>query len=300
MAVTIARQSSLITRVVQARAPGTCGELVQGQFDGGLDFLITFPVDLWSQVEVEVDRASPLVKVFPPSKIKTQMAVRRTLDFLGQPTIGAKVFVSSTLPEGKGMASSTADIVAACKATAGALGRSLSGDEISRIAISIEPSDGIMYPGVVCYNHRQGGLLKRLGYLPLMEILVVDLGGEVDTLEFNKVPKNYFPCELSEIRRAYELVARGIQEQDPALIGMAATISARVNQRLLYKPHLEAIIEVAEAAGAYGVSVAHSGTVVGLLFGRDAGNAISRTEQAIRTTFNPALNMFRTRSISVW
>ena len=38
------------------------------------------------------------------------------------------------------------------------------------------------------------------------------------------------------------------------------------NQELLPKPQLESVLDLAQAAGAVGVNVAHSGTVLGLLF----------------------------------
>ena len=124
---------------------------------------------------------------------------------------------------------------------------------ISEIAGRIEPSDGLMYPGVVCYNHRAGRLIEPLGALPPLDILVVDLGGQVDTLTFNSRPKQYAVAEIKTLQRAYEWVKTGIETGDLALIGRAATLSGRVNQRLLPKPPLEALIRIAEKRGAWGV-----------------------------------------------
>ena len=250
-----------------ARAPGTCGELVQGQFSDNVDFLVTLPIDLWSAVQVEIAPGLRSITVCPESKSKTRQAVSMALEALGCPDAEVHVLVASEIPIGKGMASSTADIVAVCRATASALGRSLSPETISGIAGRIEPSDGVMYPGVVCYNHRAGRLIEPLGPLPPLDILVVDLGGEVDTLRFNTYPKRYSPADLITLQRAYEWVKAGVKTGDLALIGRAATLSGRVNQRLLPKPPLEVLIRLAEKNGALGVNVAHSGTVAGLLFG---------------------------------
>ena len=280
-----------------ASAPGTCGELVQGQFKNGDDFLVTLPIDLWSEVQVEVDTASSIVQGTPINKEKTRLAVRKTLDFLGYSKVGARFNVVSAIPEGKGMASSTADIVAACRATATALGLSLSPEEISSIAIEIEPSDGVMYPGVVCYNHRRGMLIESLGTLPQLNILAVDLGGWVDTLQFNQTPKEYSPEELDEIGQAYELVKAGIREQNLGIIGAAATLSARVNQRLLPKPHLETLIEISSKYGAYGVCVAHSGTIAGLLFEQGASDAFENASYEIWRQIDRTLIMYALQSL---
>jgi L-threonine kinase len=280
----------------EARAPGTCGELVQGRFADGTDFLVTLPIDVWSTVQVTVVPDLP-VTVHPASRAKTRQAVRLALDALGRPDMGARVSVESDLPVGKGMASSTADIVAACRATAAALGYSILPEMISHIARQIEPSDGVMYPGIVCYDHRRCRLIERLGHLPPLDILVVDLGGEVDTLAFNTLPKNYADAELAAIQNAYDLVVGGLRTGSAALIGRAATISARVNQRLLVKPHLEPLIQIAGAYGAYGVNVAHSGTVVGLLFGSGNRGAMQRVREAVLSVVDPSLKMWTVRTL---
>ncbi|MCA2002872.1 MAG: GHMP kinase [Chloroflexi bacterium] len=297
------------------RAFGTCGELVQGQFDSGEDFLITLPVDLWSEARVTIDVNSSGVRsgINPclspwksaeadsssspkgfhelssglkpretvPEKTKTSLAIRKALDCLGFPAWGATFQVRSDLPEGKGMASSSADIVAACRAVSAALNLPLPAEEISRIAVSIEPTDGVMYAGVVCYNHRTGNLLESLGEMPPANLLILDLGTQVDTFAFNQIPKNYTAAERKKIQRAYQLVRDGIQMRDIAQVGLGATLSAEVNQRLLPKPHFETLLRMAREYDASGVCAAHSGTVLGLLFAPRLSHRIAAARRAI-------------------
>ena len=42
-------------------------------------------------------------------------------------------------------------------------------------------------------------------------------------------------------------------------------MSARANQAILFKPELETVIEIGESHGAAGVTIAHSGTVIGIM-----------------------------------
>jgi len=284
-------------RQAAASSPGTCGELVQGQFLTGEDFLVTFPVNLWSEVRLELDFTTPKIQCTPGDKYKTRLAVRKTLDFLEYPLYGAKIHIISDIPEGKGMASSTADIISACRATGEALGSTLTPEEISRIAIEIEPSDGLMYPGAVCYNHRRGRLIETLGVLPQIDILAVDLGNFVDTLQFNQIPKNYSVEELSRLEYAYDLVRSGIREKDLSKVGMATKISAQINQRLLPKPSLDALIEIADLCGAIGVCVAHSGAIVGLLFDQGKKEAIGKAKNMIWQRIAPMLMIYELRSM---
>jgi L-threonine kinase len=190
-----------------------------------------------------------------------------TLEFLGEPAVDAELWLDSRIPRGKGMASSTADVSAAIVATAGALSQEMSPEQIAEIALGIEPSDGVMFPKIVIFDHLQGRTARPLGSPPPMRVAVLDFGGEVDTLEFNNTEReNALRCLQTKMTEAASLIERGIREKDYLLVGRGATISSFANQEILFKPHLDAVIEFANEVGAAGVNVAHSGTVIGLLF----------------------------------
>lgn len=256
-----------------AKAPGSCGELVQGTLNGE-SFHVSCPINLYSQVKVVLnDEGKPRPSkeergevIGPPDRWKTQEAIKRTLKFFGKENLGASFEINSKIPLGKGMASSTADIGAASLALANALKKKITPQEIAKIALSIEPTDGTLFEGITLFDHRNGALFKFLGRTPDMEILIVDLGGRVDTLEFNKKDLTKINQEREEeIKEALKLVEEGIKRKNPGLIAKGATISAFSNQRILYKPALDRIWKISQEAGALGVNVAHSGTVVGIL-----------------------------------
>ena len=251
-----------------AKAPGSCGELVQGTLNGE-SFHISCPVDLYSRVNVTLNSNGKVVG--PSGKWKTKEAIKRTLKFFGQEDLGANFRIDSQIPLAKGMASSTADIGAASLATAKALNltekrKKITPQEIAKIALSIEPTDGTLFNGIVIFDHRNGALFKFLGKAPDMKIFVIDLGGKVDTLEFNKKDLAEINRQRDgEVKEALKLVKEGIEGGNPELIAKGATISAFSNQRILYKPGLNRIWKVSQEAGALGINVAHSGTVVGIL-----------------------------------
>ncbi len=272
-----------------ALVPGTCGELVQGTLSGK-NFLITCPVNWYSRVTVKIGRPAERRTgrapgagcriLFPADRIKTAQAVRKALDREGRPDLGAVIDVASSLPVGKGMGSSTADLSAACFAVAAALGRRLSPEAVAEIALSIEPSDATFSRGIVLFDHVEGQIYERLGEPIPIGLLALDFGGAVDTLEFHRRSDLAILNAANEtaVSRALELVRDGLRRQDPARLGEGATMSALANQRVLPKPGLEAIIDYAMAQGAYGVNVAHSGTVVGVLLplGREAEERLIR------------------------
>ena len=249
-----------LNKNITVRTPGTCGELAQGVIDGGY-FHITCPVNLFSYVSVELAKKTEI----PFNKWKTKKAVEKMLKLFRE-KINLKVQIQSKIPVSKGMASSTADIVGVCLATANLLNLKISEDSISKIALSIEPTDGTMFTGITLFDHREGKTKEYLGSAPKMKILVVDLGICVDTIEFNK--KTFLHTHLSnqkKIKKAFELIKTGIRQNDIHMIGKGATISAILNQKILYKPELEKILNIVLKLGAVGINIAHSGGVVGIL-----------------------------------
>ena len=168
------------------------------------------------------------------------------------------------------MASSTADILAAIGATAAALKADISTLKQAELALSIEPSDGVMLPGIALFDHRHGRIAQSLGAPPDMRVLVLEFSDAVDTESFNAVDRDReLRRHAPRFRDALELITTGIESGDAEPIGRGATESAMAYQAVLPKPQLPGALALAEAAGALGVNVAHSGTVIGLLFAGD-------------------------------
>lgn len=246
------------------RAPGVCGELAQGMIEG-INFLVTCPVDFYSRVKVDIYSDGPGVDA-PEDCGKAAAAVRRTLSQLKRSKVRARLTVNNPIPRGKGMGSSSADLAAAIAATGLALGEELTPHQIAQIALSIEPTDGVMIPGVALFDHRAGMIRESLGPPPPMEIVALDLGGTVDTVRFNMVNHlERWQAVGQQTMEALRLLRQGIAEQDPALVGRGASISAEAGQNVLAKPRLAEVQEFAESVGAVGVNVGHSGTIMGVL-----------------------------------
>lgn len=105
-----------------SRACGTFGELLQGVLpDNDLDFLVTLPIELWSTARFTVDPRSATVTVRPAHKRKSLALARALLAMCGTGTGGA-LTIESDIPGGKGLASSSADLVATSRAICAAYG----------------------------------------------------------------------------------------------------------------------------------------------------------------------------------
>lgn len=255
---------SCATAMATVRMPGTCGELVQGRIDG-VRFHVSCPIDVFSEVSVEL-YSGAYGWTFPSDAPKAASAVQAALRYLGLRNAGGRLTIQSPLPRGKGMGSSTADVAGAIQAVFTAAGHSASADEVAQLALSVEPTDGSFLPGIALFDHRTGLVRECLGPPPPIDVIVLDFGGVVDTLEFNSRDYDRELAYLEpQFATALELVRKGIAAGDARLIGRGATLSALANQSILPKAQLSRVLDFAEGIGALGVNVGHSGTVIGLL-----------------------------------
>ena len=228
--------------------------------------------------------------VGPEDSPKAVAAVSATLAHLGRQELSARLAISNPIPRGKGMGSSSADVVAAIAATGLALDQELSPETVGRLALMEEPTDGVMFPGIALFDHRQGRLMEELGLPPPMEIVALDFGGTIDTVEFNREDRLSLRQSLRpETDQALELVRQGIKEVDPKKIGLGATISAEANQRVLLKPQLPDVLRFAQSLYAAGVTVGHSGTIIGVL--------LDAKERRGRSVFRQARESFPTAEV---
>jgi len=241
------------------RAFGTFGELLQGRLPDGADFLVTMPIDRQATAWFRLDPNGPLL-VFPSDKSKSLALARSMLR-----GAGGTLVVDGDLPVGKGLASSSADLVATARAVGGALGLSTEPSAVEDWLRPIEPTDGVMYAGVVAFEHRRVRLRRFLGVLPPLTVVAVDEGGQFDTVTFNMSPKPYTGADRREYAHLLETLSAAIAAGDLDTVGAIATRSAILHQRVVPKHNLDAMIRIAEQSGALGVVCAHSGTMTGVL-----------------------------------
>ena len=263
-----------------ARAPGVCGVLAQGVL-GDMPFSVTCPVDFYSRVRVELSGGGPGVTA-PEGCEKTVAAVRRTLAHLRQAKVRAEVRVSSPIPRARGLGSSSADLSAAIAATALALGQELSPYDIAQIALSIEPTGGVMMPGLALFDHRAGMVRESIGPPPPMEIVALDFG--VSSRSHLDGSSHQWREVNDRTAESLALIRRGVSEKSPALVGRGATIAAEAGSSVAHRPRLEEVAEFAREVGAVGVNGGHSEGVTGVL--------LDATERRGKSTYIKAKQAF--------
>lgn len=241
---------------------GTFGEILQGELTSGRRFLVTLPISRFTYCSYS--STSKNLSVYPQEKYKTKQFVKLLLKHLNLPVKG-KLILESNIPVGKGLASSSADLVASARAISDFYGVNIPIHIIEDIMSQIEPSDGVIYDGIVSYFYIEVKLHKKLGNTPHMVILGIDEGGEVDTQQFNLKPKKFSDNERVRYEQLLLQLEVAISTNNLTLVGKIATESTLLNQKFLKKNFLKKVIEVNNNIGGLGVVTTHSGTYIGIL-----------------------------------
>ena len=250
------------------RVPGSCGEIMQGYWHDE-PFLVTCPIDRYSTVTVR-SGTGRLVG----GGAKAKRAFSLALTYCRVSELPYDFILTSDLPEGKGMASSSADICAVLAAVGFASGRPLTERAIGRLAASIEPTDGIFCRGMAVIEPDTGTVKAVLGPVPKLSIAVFDAGGTVDTVAFHKKGRRRRNPDSTAIAAGMTLLQSPLTAEN---LGRAATYSALANQVLLEKPDFPAFVERAlQKPCVVGVNTAHSGTVAGVFITEGEGLDVRR------------------------
>jgi L-threonine kinase len=260
---------------------GTFGELAQGyrrRRDGAVDhFLVTLPVEeLSSTAEVAARAGAPL----PP---KAHVAFTTACQLLGVDPPELPPRLRSNIPVGKGFASSTADIVSVVAHTIERVAPHLDHTErhllIAEVNRRLEYGDYLLHRGITLCNQRSHHIGKAFRTDLRWRIVGIDEGGHVDTADFHRrsVPDQRKLAQYSDI---YRRLWAALADSDSPRAAAIASESALLHQDVLPKRSLPHMLDIASDTAAHGVCVAHSGTLVGLIFTASEADAEARMARA--------------------
>ena len=243
--------------------PATCGELVQGLFDGEL-CLVSCPIGWYGHTTVHLNPEG--LWTLPPRTPKVARALAVAWQHLGYTVAGGVVRLAADIPRGRGYGSSTVDVAGTLYALGHALGKPFTSEDVARLAVRVEPTDSTLWPGLALFAHRTGTLARALAPAPPLQVVVVDPGGEVDTTTFNRTLSVDALRPLAAAHReAFDLLQWGLEHRAWEAVGAAATLSASVHQAILHNALLDTVLLLSREVGALGVCRAHSGTLLGIL-----------------------------------
>lgn len=273
------------------------GEILQGRLKNEVDFLVTLPIDMWSICNLTaIRRYGPLVincEYYKSAKVADML-----LDKLGiKDGYEITISFSRNIPVGKGLSSSTADMLSTIRALQEVFGFLLREKTISEIFTLIEPHDGLMYKSCVVYNHRKGQLIKELMYIPEFWIIAIDFGGQINTVEYNS-KLSFTPEVLEQYEKLLADLEEAFSRKDELKIAQCATQSTALHINANQNELKLRVFNTCQKFDPMGVVNTHSGTCLGLVYSKSKSiDEINAIAQKIETEYQ--LPVFITKTLKL-
>lgn len=241
------------------------GEILQGRLTDENDFLVTLPIDMWSICNLtSIKRPGPRIincEYFKSKTVAEMLLAKLGIDEGYEITIS----FSRNIPVGKGLSSSTADMLSTIRALQEIFGFLLREKTISEIFTEIEPHDGLMYKSCVIYNHRKGELIKELLYIPQYWIIALDFGGELNTIEYNSSIS--YPNKVNSIYdKLYYSLLECFKDKDDIGIAECATKSLETHISFNQNKLKLNVLRTYKRFNPIGLINTHSGTCIGFIY----------------------------------
>lgn len=247
---------------------GTLGELFQGPHEesGELNIaIISLPLKSYSWVHFSVDPGA-MQDDGIGSRSKTRKAIDLYLQHHSLTLPPGSWNFSSQLLQGKGMSSSTADIVAAIRCLDSHFALEPRIGLMTDILRQIERSDSVFLDHYALYLSGKQKVVEDYQYSPSLYACFIDEGEVVDTEKTHDKLIAHYDRNFEAYARVLTLVRRGFKSADASMICEGSTRSAILSQGILPKKNFDAVLEHQQALKADGIVVAHTGSVLGYLF----------------------------------
>ncbi|HEY4063958.1 MAG TPA: hypothetical protein VGM30_18755 [Puia sp.] len=187
------------------------------------------------------------------------------------PAILPRISLRSNIPPGKGLSSSSADILSILYVLNEHRRTNLSPAQLYSIAARVEPTDPCLSTDIVVFK-QQTGITDQTLCLPPLAMTWFDAAPDrqVDTLEVQRLYDKDAPGFFRLLLQQFLLSASAADHQG---LFDCITRSALYNQSIISLPRFGEYYRLAVREQA-GLMVAHSGTIIGLLTRPEAAAAL--------------------------
>lgn len=239
--------------------PGSFGEVLQGRINNK-DLLLSCPVNIYTNVRVfECNNAD---KKFNNNKSAHFLYNILKLWEYERYYNDIDIEISSQIPYGKGLASSTADLCGVYYCLLKMFKREFNEQELMEQCIKIEPTDSIIFKEMTLFDYKRGLFKETIGEYFNYNILAFEGSKIVDTVEFN----NKSLPDLSNLDDLISTLKEAIKEKKLEKLAYVSSESILRNQKRLSYDFLEEVISIKNKTSGLGIIGAHSGSVLGILY----------------------------------
>lgn len=171
------------------------------------------------------------------------------------------------LPIARGMASSTADIIATLRCYAKYMGVNLTHKITTDVLRQVERSDSVFINQPVLFCSSQNSVIHYFNPIrPLYCLYMHDHRGQVNTEDTRELLIAHYEAHYSEYKQLWFQTITAFEENNLKAICHCSTLSAQLSQKVLPKNSFQSLLDNTKRFNADGILVAHTGTVIGYLY----------------------------------
>ncbi|ALN60362.1 GHMP kinases putative ATP-binding protein [Lysobacter enzymogenes] len=254
---------------------GTLGELWQGpcEHEGELQIgLISLPVRRYSWMHFLPGEDGDIKRDLA-GKDKCRRAIEAYLQLHAVSLPPGRFSHDSELPTGKGMASSTADLVATVRCLDRVFGLRTTHEQLTALLRPIERSDSVFLDRYALYLSGRQRVLREFAHAPRLHACYIDEGGTVETEKLAEPLLRHYRRHRSSYRSHLDLALEAFERGDAVAVCEVATRSAQLAQWVTPKAHLDILLRHRRELRADGLVIAHTGSLLGYLFAQRPDSA---------------------------
>ncbi len=252
----------------EGRAFTTIGELFQGPmiYLDEIEFAI---ISLLSDRLVQVRYVLDSNWCYYDSlklKTKTLNAVNVYLNLYGKTLPPGYFIFSQNIPEGVGMASSTADIVATIRCLDSLFAIRTPQNAIQNILLQIERSDSVFLNKFSLYLSSKQKICDIFQYYPKFYIFYCIEDYKINTEDVSLYLKSQYFLYFNEYQKILNGIVDAFYTQNIKNICEFSTQGSILSQEILPKKYFKRVHDNYKYFNADGIFVAHTGSIIGYLF----------------------------------
>lgn len=172
----------------------------------------------------------------------------------------------SDLEVARGMASSTADIVAILRCAANYFQKPLSVDDIVLTLAQIERSDSVFLDHPAMFSSSKHQVICEFNKMSPLYALYMHETDTVETDGTQQLLVDFYQQNQRYYQDLYHQARLALADTNAKGICRVSTKSAELSQEILPKQHFHQLYQAMPRFNADGIITAHTGSVVGLLF----------------------------------
>jgi len=215
----------------------------------------------------------------PSNYQKSKLLLKKISDLNPKKKIYGEISIHSSIPECRGLGSSTSTLVSLISLLKKKFKINLSNTEALKICASIEPTDPILIKKNYLFSTKEGIKKKFFKFkFPKLIIYGFDTdpnGKGVNTVKMKDI--KYSKVELDFFKKAYNNLQK-IKTYDKKIFNNISRKSLIINQKYFPKNKLKKILQLESKLSNEFIVGAHSGTVMGFVYRYDKISGIKFKE----------------------